>query len=149
VIVLDTNVLSALMLREPDPVVVSWLDSLPAESVWTTAVTVFEVRLGLEILSAGHRRDQLEASFAKALEEDFENRVLPFDQLAAEASGRIAAERRRAGRSVEIRDVQIAGIIKARKANLATRNVRHFEGCGIVLLNPWSAAPGDPGESTR
>jgi toxin FitB len=125
VIVLDTNVISALMRSEPDPVVVSWLDDLPPESVWTTSVTVFEVRLGLEILAAGRRRRQLEDAFAKALEEDFENRVLPFDQAAAQAAGRIAVERHRAGRTVEVRDVQIAG--------------RHFEGCGLVLVNPWSA----------
>jgi len=140
VIVLDTNVVSALMRSEPDPNVVSWLDSLPAESVWTTSVTVFEVRLGLEILVAGRRRRQLEEAFAKALEEDFESRVLPFDQPAAEAAGRIAAEQRRAGRTVEIRDVQIAGIVKARKATLATRNLRHFEGCGLTLVDPWTTS---------
>jgi predicted nucleic acid-binding protein len=76
----------------------------------------------------------LEGAFAKALEEDFEGRVLSFDP----AAGRIAAERRRAGRSVEIRDVQIAGIVNARKATLATCNTRHFEGCGLVLVDPWS-----------
>lgn len=137
-IVLDTNVVSALMRREPDPLVVSWLDGLPPESVWTTAITVFEVRLGLEILEAGRRRRHLEEAFAKALEEDFESRVLPFDQAAAQAAGRIAAERRRAGRTVEIRDVQIAGIVNLRKATLATRDTRHFEGCGLVLVDPWS-----------
>ena len=138
-IVLDTNVVSALMRREPDPVVVAWLDELPPESVWTTSITVFEVRLGLEILAAGRRRRQLEDAFAKALEEDFESRVLPFDQAAAQAAGRIAAERRRAGRPVEVRDVQIAGIVNVRKATLATRNTRHFEDCGLVLVDPWSA----------
>jgi predicted nucleic acid-binding protein len=51
VIVLDTNVVSALMRTEPDPIIVEWLDGLPPESVWTTAVTIFEVRLGLEILA--------------------------------------------------------------------------------------------------
>lgn len=137
-IVLDTNIVSALMRREPEPAVVSWLDSLPAESVWTTSVTVFEIRLGLEILMEGRRRRDLEEAFAKALEEDFENRVLPFDEAAAQAAGVIAAERRRAGRSVEIRDVQIAGIAKARKATLATHNTRHFEGCGLVLVDPWT-----------
>ena len=138
-IVLDTNVVSALMRREPEPAVVSWLDSLPAESVWTTSVNVFEIRLGLEILTDGRRRRDLEEAFAKALAEDFENRVLPFDEAAAQAAGVIAAERRRAGRSVEIRDVQIAGIAKARKATLATRNTRHFEGCGLALVDPWAA----------
>lgn len=138
-IVLDTHVVSALMRREPEPAVVSWLDSLPAESVWTTSVTVFEIRLGLEILTDGRRRHELEEAFAKALEEDFENRVLPFDEAAAHTAGAIAAERRRAGRTVEIRDVQIAGVVKARKATLATRNIRHFEGCGVVLVDPWAA----------
>jgi predicted nucleic acid-binding protein len=139
VIVLDSNVISALMRSEPDPLVVAWLDGLPPESIWTTSVTVFEVRLGLEILPTGQRRRQLEEAFAKALEEDFEGRVLPFDQIAAQAAGRIAAERRRAGRTVEIRDIQIAGIVNVRKATLATRNTRHFEGCGLVLVDPWSA----------
>jgi hypothetical protein len=138
VILLDTNVLSAVMRREPDPTVVAWLDGLPAESVWTTSITVFEIRLGLEILGAGRRRRDLEAAFTKALEEDFEGRVVPFDQAAAHAAGRLAAERRRAGRTVEIRDVQIAGIAIARKATLATRNLRHFEGLGLALVDPWS-----------
>jgi predicted nucleic acid-binding protein len=139
VIILDTNVLSTLMRSEPDPIVVRWLDALPPESLWTTAITVFEIRLGLEVLAAGRRRRLLEAAFAAALEEDFEGRVLPFDQAAAHAAGRIAAERRRSGRTVEIRDIQIAGIAMARKSALATRNLRHFEGLGVELLDPWSA----------
>jgi hypothetical protein len=139
VILLDTNVVSALMQRDPDPLVIAWLDGQPAESVWTTSITVFEVRLGLEILVTGRRRAFLEEAFAKALEEDFEGRVMPFDQVAADAAGRIAAERRRAGRTVEFRDVQIAGIVAARKATLATRDLRHFEGLGLSLVDPWSA----------
>jgi predicted nucleic acid-binding protein len=138
VILLDTNVISALMRRDPDPFVVAWLDLQPPESVWTSSITVFEVRFGLELLAAGKRRRVLEEAFAKALAEDFENRVLPFDPAAAQAAGRMAAERRRAGLTVEIRDVQIAGIATARKATLATRNLRHFEGLGLALVNPWA-----------
>lgn len=138
-ILLDTNVLSALMRREADPVVVSWLDRQPPESIWTTAITVFEIRFGLEILASGRRRRSLEDAFAQALDQDFDGRVLPFDQSAAEAAAAIAAEQRRAGRPVEIRDVQIAGIAVARKASLATRNTRHFEGTGIALVDPWSS----------
>ena len=95
--------------------------------------------MGLEILAEGQRRRQLEDAFAKALEEDFESRVLPFDQVAAQAAGRLAGERRRAGRTIEIRYIQIAGIVSIRKATLATCNTRHFEGCGLVLVDPWSA----------
>lgn len=137
-IVLDTNVLSASMRREADPVVVAWLDTQPPESIWTTAITVFEIRFGLEILTNGRRRRNLQDAFAKALDQDFDGRVLPFDQTAAEAAAAIAAEQRRAERPVEIRDVEIAGIAAARKATLATRTTRHFEGTGIALVDPWS-----------
>ncbi len=138
-IVLDTNVLSALMRRAADPVVVDWLDAQPPESIWTTAITTFEVRFGLEILADGRRRKTLEAAFNEALDEDLAGRVLPFDAAAAAASAVIAGRQRGAGRPVEIRDVQIAGIVAARKAILATRNTRHFDGTGIALIDPWSA----------
>ena len=136
-ILLDTNVLSAVMRQEADPLVVSWLDSQPPQSIWTTAITVFEICFGLEVLATGQRRRRLEEAFARALEEDLDDRVLPFDQPAALAAGAIAAEQRRQGHPVEIRDVQIAGIAATRKAALATRNIRHFEGIGITLVNPW------------
>jgi hypothetical protein len=139
VILLDTNVISVLMRREVEPLVVAWLDAQPSESIWTTSITVFEVRFGLEILASGRRRRSLEVAFDKMLEEDFEGRIVPFDETAAHAAGQIAAERRRLGRPVEIRDVQIAGIAAARKATIATRNLRHFEGLGSELINPWSA----------
>jgi predicted nucleic acid-binding protein len=135
-ILLDTNVVSALMQRESDRTVVTWLDSQPAESIWTTSMTVFEIRFGLELLADGRRRKRLEDTFKRCLEEDFEGRVQPFDQTAALAAGAIAAERRRAGRPVEIRDVQIAGIAAARRAKLATRNLRLFEGTGVSLVDP-------------
>ena len=137
-ILLDTNVISALMRRDVEPIVVAWIDSQPPESIWTTAITVFEIRFELETLAAGRRRRSLEDAFTQALEQDFERRVLAFDQAAAEAAAGIAARQRRAGRPVEIRDVEIAGIAAARKATLATRNIRHFADLGISLVDPWS-----------
>lgn len=99
-ILLDTNVLSALMHTSPDPVVLRWLDQQPAESIWTTSVTVFEVRMGLALLPDGRRQ--------------------------------------RAGRPVDMRDTQIAGIALARHAAVATRNVRHFGDLEVPVLHPWS-----------
>ena len=138
-ILLDTNVLSALMRREPEEEVVAWLDTQPRESVWTTSITIFEVALGLELLAAGRRRRMLEETFAEVIEQDLEDRIAGFDRPAAEAAGRSAAKRRRAGRPIDIRDAQIAGIALARRAALATRNVRDFEGLGLDLVDPWSA----------
>ena len=136
-IVLDTNVVSALMRRVLDPAVRDWLDRQPAQSVWTTSITVLEVRTGLESLEAGERRTALERAFEMLLRDDLGERVLPFDVPAANLAGAIAADRRRTGRTVEVRDIQIAGIVMARHATLATRNQRHFEGYGLALVNPW------------
>jgi predicted nucleic acid-binding protein len=139
VILLDTNVLSVLMKPEPDPDVKAWLNRQPVESMWTTAITVFEVRIGIEIMETGRRRRSLEASFDRVLHDDLEDRIVSFDESAAQAAGRIGAARRRIGRPVEMRDLQIAGIAIARKATIATRNIRHFEDLGIDLIDPWSA----------
>jgi hypothetical protein len=137
VIVLDTNVLSALMRQVPETPVVEWLDRQPSESVWITSVTLFEARLGLALLPRGRRRQTLEAAFAKLLSEDLENRVLDFDTAAATEAAALAAARQRAGRPVDMRDTQIAGIVLARRATLATRNVSHFADLKVSVVDPW------------
>ena len=137
-IILDTNVLSALMMAEPDPRVIGWLDRCPPESVWTTAVTVFEVRLGLELLAAGRKRKRLEEAFELALSEDLQGRILSFDEPSALAAARLAAHRQRKGTPVDVRDTQVAGIATARRATLATRNTSHFEDLDVKVVNPWT-----------
>ena len=139
-IILDTNVLSALMRIAPEAQIVRWLDHQPAESIWITAITLFETRLGLALLPKGRRRQLLELAFDRLLEEDLENRVLDFDSAAATEAAALAAARQRAGRTVDMRDTQIAGIALARRATLATRNVRHFEDLSVTVIDPWQTA---------
>ena len=137
-IILDTSVLSALMRQEPDPPVLQWLDLQAPESIWITSMTLFESRLGMALVPDGRRRRALESAFARLLEEDLENRLLPFDSDAALQAANLAAERQRAGRQVDIRDTQIAGIAQARRATLATRNPRQFAGLTIAVVSPWA-----------
>jgi predicted nucleic acid-binding protein len=136
-IVIDTNVLSALMREVPERPVVDWLDRQAAESIWITSITLFEARLGLALLPKGRRRKAIESAFDKLLVEDLEGRVLDFDQPAAEAAAQLAAGRQRAGLTSDMRDTQIAGIVIARRAELATRNVRHFSDLNVDVINPW------------
>ena len=136
-IILDTNVLSALMRTAPDAAVVGWLDQQPPESVWITSVTLFEARLGLALLPQGKRRAALASAFTRLLEEDLENRVLDFDTGAAIEAAELAAQRQRDGKPVDIRDTQIAGIALARHATLATRNTRHFADLKVPVIDPW------------
>ena len=73
------------------------------------------------------------------LVKDLEERILDFDRSAAEAAAILAAERQRSGRTVDMRDTQIAGIVIARRATLATRNVKHFADLTAAGVNPWEA----------
>lgn len=136
-IILDTNVLSALMRTSPDAAVVSWLDRQPADSIWITSVTLFETRFGLALLPHGKRRLGLQRAFEQVVEEDLVNRILDFDALAAVAAARLAADRQRAGQVADLRDTMIAGIALARRATIATRNTTHFEGLDVPVIDPW------------
>jgi predicted nucleic acid-binding protein len=140
VIILDTNVLSALMRDVPDACVVAWLDGQAAASTWITSITVFEIRLGLALLPDGRRRRLLEEAFAGLLAEDLDGRILSFDAVAASEAATLAASRQQAGLTVDIRDTQIAGIALARRASIATRNLCHFSGLAVPVVNPWGLA---------
>ena len=127
------------MRKVPDPSVIDWLDQQPAESIWITSITLFEARFGLALLPKGRRRSSLESGFEQLLVEDLEGRILDFDRPAAEAAAALAAERQRQGRAVDIRDTQIAGVVLARRATFATRNVKHFSDLGADIINPWES----------
>ena len=135
-IILDTNVLSALMRNTPDAAVVGWLNEQPRTSVWTTSITVLEIRFGIQILATGKRRSLLMDAF-EAILETIENRVASFDEAAASEAADLMASRKKKGRPGELRDTMIAGIAIARRATFATRNIEHFIDASIPLMNPW------------
>jgi len=136
-LILDTNILSALMQAEPEARVVQWLDAQPVESLWTTTITVFEIRYGLDMLPAGKRKKKLEDLFEQVLDEGLERRILSFDASAATCAAALAAKRHKTGRVVDFRDTLIAGIAIARRAKIITRNTRHFEDIDSEVINPW------------
>lgn len=137
-IVLDTNVLSALMHETPDKRAVSWLDRQPRTSIWTTSITLLEVRYGIHLLPVGKRRSALMAAFEGTLDK-IDHRVLSFDAASAELAGDLMASRHKKGRPGDLRDTMIAGIVLAQHATLATRNTPHFDDLSVPLINPWSA----------
>jgi toxin FitB len=136
-ILLDTNIISEFMRPIPEPRVVSWLDRQPRSSVWTTSITVLEIQVGIQTLAHGKRREQMAQAFKLILSQKLERRVAVFDSAAAEQTAALMAGRIAAGRPGELRDSMIAGIALAANANLATRNIRHFEDLRIRLINPW------------
>jgi hypothetical protein len=138
-IILDTNVVSEFMRPKPEECVLRWLDQQARASIWTTSVTVFEIRFGLETMPAGKQRTAFMASFERWLAEVVEQRIAGYDESAARRSAELAAERQKRGRPGELRDTMIAGIVLASRAKLATRNVKYFEEIASSLVNPWEA----------
>ena len=142
-IVLDTNVVSEMMRPAPDPSVLNWLNTQIAEELWLNSVVVSELLFSMARLPAGAPKRQLAETFAAMLEQDFAGRILPFDLEAAVIYAELAAACEAKGRPVTMADGQIAAICLAQGATLATRNLKHFEGLGLVLLNPWDVASGN------
>jgi hypothetical protein len=136
-IILDTNVISDLMRQPSQPYVVAWLDRQPRTSIWTTSISVLEVRLGLQILEPGRRRSFLQQAFETILDK-IGYRVAVFDSAAAQEAVDLTAIRRRKGRPGDLRDTMIAGIVLANHAALATRNTSHFEDISAAVINPWT-----------
>jgi toxin FitB len=137
-IILDTNVLSALMRQTPDKTVIEWLNRQSRTSVWTTSITILEIRFGLQILPTGKRQSFLIPTFEAVLDL-IEERVAPFDTDAAQQAGDLMAFRQKKGRPIDLRDAMIAGIVLARRAILATGNMAHFDGISASVVNPWGA----------
>lgn len=138
-IILDTNIISALMRPQLNGSVRDWVDEQPSSQLWTTAISLLEIRSSLLFMPEGRRRNLLASGFDELLVRFFDKRILPFDAEAAEQAAKIDVIQHRSGRDIGSGDIQVSGICIARRATLATRNIRHFADLGIPLVDPWNA----------
>ena len=136
-VLLDTNILSALMSTQPQQSVVDWLDGQDSDRIFVSSVTVAEISYGLESLPKGRRKKRLFDAFERFLALGFIDRHLDFDLAAARVYGQLMARRRSSGRPMSMADGQIAAIAKVHGLALATRNVKDFQDCGLVIINPY------------
>ncbi len=137
-VVLDTNVISELMRARPHPAVFGWVASQPRATLYTTGINQAEILYGIAALPAGRRRTALAAAADAIFAEDFAGRLLPFNSRAAAHYAEIVTARRRAGIPIEGFDALIAAIARTASADVATRDVRGFDGCGLTVVDPWS-----------
>jgi predicted nucleic acid-binding protein len=138
-ILLDTNVLSELMRREPDPAALAWVDAQPQHQLHLSAVTRAEIELGIALLPEGRRKQDLQAA-ARRMFAELSGRGLPFDERAASRYGELVAARVRAGRPISVEDAQIAATALAGELVLATRNTGDFVGIeGLELVDPFAS----------
>ena len=134
---LDTNVISEAMKPAPEASVMAWLNSQNTAELWTSTIAVAEVYSGIELMPAGKRQRQLFEKAELMFGKFFGARILPFDLLAARAYGAVLKARQAKGLPIDEMDALLAATALANGSALATRNVSHFESCGIRVLNPW------------
>lgn len=137
-ILLDTNVVSAVMAPAPPESVLAWLDAQPSAGLFLSTITIAEIGYGLRCLPAGRRRQTLEDRFRQFIALGFEQRILPFDLPAAQRYAELMGHRKEIGRPMSVPDGEIAAIALARSLAVATRNVADFEDCGLELIDPFA-----------
>jgi predicted nucleic acid-binding protein len=138
--VLDTNVLSAMMILDPPLQVMSWVNSQDEELLFTTSITQAEIFSGLAVMPQGRRRRDLEAAAEEIFANEFAGRVLPFDTTTTAAYADLFAARRRIGKPTAPMDLTIASIARSHGASVVTRDAGGFEGCGLAVINPWDSS---------
>lgn len=138
-IVLDSNVASELMKPSPAPAVRDWIRARRGNELYTTSITLAEIRYSIERLPPGRRRHLLMAT-ADDVFVAFEEQILPFDAAAAAYYPLIVTRRDRAGLPIDGFDAQIASICRTHDAALATRNLKDFHDTGIDVIDPWQTA---------
>lgn len=136
-ILLDTNIISEMMKPIPNTFVKEWINRQEITQLFVSTFTIAEISYGLNALPEGHRRQDLEQAFNKAIQEAFENRILTFNESAAHHYGKIMSDRKKLGQPLGVPDGQIAAIAIAHQAAVATRNIRDFFNCGLQLINPF------------
>ena len=140
-ILLDTNVVSAVMRPLPPRPVLNWLNDHETSSLFLSTITIAEIGYGLRILPDGKRRRSLESRFEEFISRGFDQRILSFDQPAARFYPEIMGHRRELGRPISALDGQIAAIALAHRFAVSTGNVRDFEACGLKVVNPFEDKP--------
>jgi hypothetical protein len=131
---LDTNILSELMRKAPNPLVITWLDEQAVEDLAISSITIAEIKLGIALLPEGKRKNSL-AKMADEMLQDFIGRQFDFDSLAAIEYADIVSSCTKEGRAISTEDAQIASISRVHNAVLVTTNTKDFEVIKDLQLN--------------
>ncbi|NTZ06059.1 type II toxin-antitoxin system VapC family toxin [Burkholderia metallica] len=138
-ILVDTNVISEPLRREPNAAVIEWLDAQNVETLFLAAISLAEMRFGVAALPEGRRRDWLEQSIEQRVVPLFRGRILPFDDAASKAYASLRAKARGTGNPMASADGFIAATAAANGLIVATRDVAPFEAAGLRVIDPWAS----------
>lgn len=134
---IDTNVISELVKRQPNKGVTAWISSVDEELLFLSVLTFGEIRKGIHLLPANARRSSLEAWLDRDLNLRFSGRILPVDTAIADRWGRISADAARKGQVLPVVDGLLAATALHHNLTVVTRNTSDIELTPVAALNPW------------
>lgn len=135
--ILDTNVISEAINKQPNPQVMNWLRGIDAQELYLSVITVGEIKKGVEKLPESHRRKTIEHWFENELLIKFEGRILALDLPTILVWGNLVGALEQKGRKLPALDSLIAATAKYSDYTLVTRNEKDFDGIDITILNPF------------
>jgi predicted nucleic acid-binding protein len=134
---LDTCVLSELVIKQPNAKVVDFIDSLDPDDVYLSVITIGEIVKGIEKLSNSRRKRVLHAWLEEDLLPRFKGKIISIDEDVIMGWGILTARAEAAGRPMPAIDSLIAATAQVAGLTLVTRNVEDFNASGVEIVNPW------------
>ena len=135
---LVTNVLSELRKPRPEPRVLAFVAEQPLEALYVSAVTLAEIRFGIERVTEANRRAELGVWLTNKVRPMFEQRVLPVSEDVMLVWRLLVEEGRKGGHTFSQPDLIIAAIAAHHGLTVVTRDVSEFERAKVPVLNPWA-----------
>jgi predicted nucleic acid-binding protein len=135
---LDTNVVSELIKPKPEPKVAAWIEATEESLFRLSALTLGEIRKGIDSLPDRPRRVALESWLNHNLLIRFAHRILEVDQAVADRWGRLAAIAVATKQLLPVIDGLLAATAIHHNLTLVTRNAKDVARTGVPVINPWT-----------
>ena len=134
---LDTNILSELRRPKPEPKVVAFIAAQPLEELHISAVTLAEIRFGIEVLPEVTRRSELNNWLTHKVRPMFEHRVLPISEDIMLKWRLLVDEGRKIGHTFSQPDLIIAATGHHHGLTIVSRDTSDYVKARVNVFNPW------------
>jgi predicted nucleic acid-binding protein len=135
----DTCVLAELRRPEGHPGVKAAISEVRDSDLYLSVLTVGEIAKGISLLASGRKKKAL-ASWLNGLETTFGDRILGIDVDTARLWGELTARAQKTGVVIPVADGLLAATALRHGLHVMTRNTRHFEASGALIIDPWQSS---------